>query len=448
MWRPDIIRQALTAPTKRRAATRPRRVDPALGERVRALRLGRGMTQAALAGAEFTKGFISLLETGRVRPSIRSAEILAQRLGVSVGELVSVAATNDRALELTILRAEAELSAGRPANALALADATTAASGTARARVERLRGRALYHLGRAREALQPLERALQVFQAARARELAVRTTFDLALAHGRLGNAHESLNLTLECDRALRFGELVDRTLELQVASYLALKYVTAGDFESASQAAERARALAEDVADPRAVADLYHSLAVTRQEQGDFEAALAYARRSLAAWEQVGSEEQVASTWNTIAWVYVQRRQFARAEEALDKAEQLAAARGDGRLAAYVLQTRAELALARGDAASAATLAGESVSHPAASPRCRALSLLVKAEAVAQSNAPLPEVRAAFAAAIEALAPEGRRQVARAYRAYFEALGARGLFQEATAQAQKALELLQPSLS
>src|SRR5918911_4349803 len=55
-----------------------------LGARVRPARLERGMSQAQLAGDELTKGFISQLESGSVRPSIRSLQLIASRLGQSL----------------------------------------------------------------------------------------------------------------------------------------------------------------------------------------------------------------------------------------------------------------------------------------------------------------------------------------------------------------------------
>src|ERR687888_412025 len=67
-------------------ATGAGRILPAdsLGARVRAARLERGLSQAQLAGDELTKGFISQLESGAVRPSIRSLQIIAGRLGKSL----------------------------------------------------------------------------------------------------------------------------------------------------------------------------------------------------------------------------------------------------------------------------------------------------------------------------------------------------------------------------
>lgn len=72
--------------TKKRVVRQKKKgpIDPSVGLKVRELRTARKMTQAQLAGPDFSKGFISLLETGRTRISLRAAEILASRLGVPV----------------------------------------------------------------------------------------------------------------------------------------------------------------------------------------------------------------------------------------------------------------------------------------------------------------------------------------------------------------------------
>jgi hypothetical protein len=112
----------------------------------------------------------------------------------------------------------------------------------------------------------------------------------------------------------------------------------------------------------------------------------------------------------------------------------------------AYVFQTRAELALAGGDTVSALRLAQASIEHAAASGRCRALSLFVRAQALAKTKASARELMSAFDAAIEALLPHGRRLAASAHQARFEALTRRGLLKEATVPARKAMELMQPA--
>ena len=55
--------------------------SPHVGEKIRALRLKMGMTQQDLAGTDFTKSFISQIEKNHARPSLKSLQIIADRLG-------------------------------------------------------------------------------------------------------------------------------------------------------------------------------------------------------------------------------------------------------------------------------------------------------------------------------------------------------------------------------
>jgi transcriptional regulator with XRE-family HTH domain len=423
-------------------------IDPGIGARVRALRTARGLTQAQLADTDFTKGFISLLETGRTRISVRAAHIIAERLGVPIADLLGASASDASAHEFTLLHAEGELREGRASSALdLLRTLERRASGLVAARARRLKGRALLADGQARDAVRALDEARRAFVVTGETELALRATFELAQAHGRADQHGEALARALEVERALEGGAFVDRSLELRVLAYLASACVTIGDAGSADLYAERARTLAQDVDDPRAVAHLYMSLAITRQEQGDLEAALQYARRSLAAYEQLRDRRQLASAWNTLGWVYVKRGQLARAAEALDRAQREAEAIRDERALGYIIQTRAELELARGHAKQAALLAEQSARHPGISSRCRALSLLLRAEALAKSHAPMPKVREAFNAAFRALEPEGRALLGRAHQSYFEVLRGRGALRPAAVEAHKALSLLRAQI-
>jgi len=60
-----------------------------LGERVRTARREAGFSQAQLAGDELTKGFISQIESGLVRPSIRSLQYMASKLGRSLDYFIA-----------------------------------------------------------------------------------------------------------------------------------------------------------------------------------------------------------------------------------------------------------------------------------------------------------------------------------------------------------------------
>lgn len=59
-----------------------------LGERIRKLRKGRGLTLEALAGTKLTKGMLSLIENNKAVPSIESLNYIASQLGVDVSDLL------------------------------------------------------------------------------------------------------------------------------------------------------------------------------------------------------------------------------------------------------------------------------------------------------------------------------------------------------------------------
>ncbi len=421
-------------------------VDPAFGERLRTLRHARELTQAALAGDDFTTGFISLVETGRTRVSLRAAEILARRLGVSVSELMGPT-TSGPALELDLLVAERALRAGEPAAALEAAErAARRVKGLDKARAQRARGRALLALERPEEALAALDAAAREFRVGKKHDLVARVLLDMAHAYQALDAPGEALRVAVQSDTMLQTGQIVDRALELQVLLFLANAFVRMGDYAAANASAERALGVAKDVGEPATLADLYAGLAITRQNQGDSEAAVTYTHRSLALYEHLGRERSVAEAWNTTAWVAIGRREFRRAKGALDQADLLAARIGHDELRALILATRAELALAQGKPQDAVRLADESAGHRQATRYARANASLIRAQALAAAEAPLPKIRAAYDQAVAANTSEPQARRAQVHESYADALASRGQAVPAFEQSKKALKLTRVS--
>src|SRR5260370_6676054 len=61
-----------------------------LGQRLRQARLARNLTQGEVAASQFSVSYISAVERGQIRPSLGALEKLAQRLQVSVADLLRI----------------------------------------------------------------------------------------------------------------------------------------------------------------------------------------------------------------------------------------------------------------------------------------------------------------------------------------------------------------------
>ncbi len=413
------------------------------GARIRALRKARGLTQAELAGTDLTKGYVSQVEGGQSRLSLRAAQLFAARLGVGVADVLGETAT-PRHDELRLLEAEQELAAGSPQVAQRLVK-DLRPEGPLRARVLRLRGRASLALDRAREAIKPFTEAIAEFRRNAQHDLAARTQYDLAIAHARLDQTEEAILYALECERAIAAGVLVDRTLELQIRTLLASVYVRRGDFEAADLQAERALELAQDVTSREARAQLYAGLARAEQERGKPEEALALWQRSLAELEALGREHAVAETWNNLALVHLERGAPRRTREALSHATELAERLGHEKLLPWLSLTRARLALLEGRVADATSAASEALKDPRATPRCSAEAQFVLALSLEAAHASPERIRAAFDKALAEAEgqPPGAR--VRILRHYAHALEATGDLKGSLKRLHEALDLVRP---
>src|SRR3954451_9129923 len=81
-----------------------------MGERVRQLRIARGLTQTELAGERFSKEYVSQIERGKTRPTGETIEWLASRLGVDPSFVETGVSSSERErVESVVARAEAAL---------------------------------------------------------------------------------------------------------------------------------------------------------------------------------------------------------------------------------------------------------------------------------------------------------------------------------------------------
>src|SRR5204862_586156 len=136
-----------------------------LGERLRQLRAAAGMTQTDLAGARFSKEYVSQIERGKTRPTAETIQWLAERLGVDPGFLANGVSEDERGrVDAALARADALLEARRNDEALREFESVRAAvlaTGLAELEARALSGEATVRMrrGEVREASALLERA-------------------------------------------------------------------------------------------------------------------------------------------------------------------------------------------------------------------------------------------------------------------------------------------------
>jgi len=110
------------------------KIGKSVGEKLRAARIAQHYTQSKLAAPDFSVSYISAIERGQIRPSLRALEILARRLGLTSTQLLpnhaqlddhpgisaNTSEQSEEEITLHLLEAHVYIIQGEPANALPL----------------------------------------------------------------------------------------------------------------------------------------------------------------------------------------------------------------------------------------------------------------------------------------------------------------------------------------
>ena len=213
-----------------------------VGERLRRLRVERGLSQRELALAGVSHSYLSRLETGQRAPSVKALRLLATPLGVTAEYLET--GTESGLGETLALDAELELRLGDPADAVirfgqVLQAAESPDSELAHG-AEIGIGLARAALGEHTAAVDALERALAgsgVSVTERPDAFAV-----LGRSYAALGQHPRAISLFRECLATLESQELVDPVLYVRFATYLAYALMDSGELGAANSVLADAR--------------------------------------------------------------------------------------------------------------------------------------------------------------------------------------------------------------
>jgi len=278
-----------------------------LGQRLRALRIEQGLSQADLAGDLVSPSYVSLIEADRRSPERDVLDGLARRLGSSPVYLESGIAPeqiNEQRLKLQfakIARANGSLPEARDQ----FRELSLTATGE-------IRNEAIWGLARTEEALGNLHEALthleSLLEVARLGEPVPPGLLTLHNARCRVyrlaGDVTRSIEVGESALREVRELGLAGTADEIKLTSTLVGSYWARGDLFSAEHLASQVIQRAERTGDRESQGNAYWNAAAVAAARGDLPRALELATRTLALLSESAPDRNLAAMRITYAWL------------------------------------------------------------------------------------------------------------------------------------------------
>src|SRR5215469_7708622 len=276
-----------------------------VGTNIREVRTRLGLTQAQLAAPEFSISYISAIERGKIRPSLKALSILAKRLDVPLTFLLEgspAGAAEARAVGYSPadsgpdLRIDVDLL--RSAVLIQQQKYEEAAQLLAPIQPERITTDQVYrlfvlrgqiHLGlhEYQEAVVDLRAAVTQAEGLNDIESIERARNLLEKAYFSLYNYTRSMENHIRCNAAIEQGQIKDPIFALEVYSNLANDYFRHGAQEKAITFYHKALSTLEGMnRDSRGFGEKYMEIGQTYQSAGKLVMARDYITRSLALYE------------------------------------------------------------------------------------------------------------------------------------------------------------------
>ena len=403
-------------------------MGPTLGQRLRALRIERGLSQADLAGDLVSPSYISLIESDRRSPERDVLNGLARRLGCSALFLESGVAPeelNEQRLRLQfaeIARTNGSLNEARDQ----FKDLLHTANGE-------IRNEAVWGLARIDEALGNFHEAMThveaLLDAARTGEPGAPGILTLFNARCRIyrkaGDFSRSIEVGEASLREVRELGLEGTEDEIRLASSLVASYRRRGDMFSAQHLASQVIERAEKLGSREAQGNAYWNASTVAAERGQLNLALELAAKTLGLLSENAPTQNLAAMRVTYAWLLLccDPPRIDEAEAQLARAHEVFTALA---MSAYLASSETEIArcaLLRGNFNDAIEVAGRAIGRCADGAPELAQARMVKGLALTLSGH-VDEGIALMTNAADLMAALGSRlDAARASRDLAEAL-------------------------
>ena len=345
--------------------------EESIGQRVRRLRLERGLSQRELSAPGISYAYVSRIEAGHRDPSLKAMRLLARKLGVSP-EYIEIGAEESKERELRLADAELELRLGRDldkAEEVFRTEAADADEPSLEARAYAGLGLLAFQRGDAETAVQFLQRGIhsgfippewrpEVYDA-------------LGAAYSASDRPALAVDLFQRSLAEVKERAPDDPTLHVRFGLYLGCAYSEMGDLRRAREATVEATEAVERVALPQTRINVYWTRARLAWLEERPDEALTYARRATALLDATEDTHQLARAHLFCAQLLNLEGQAEEAEAHLARAEPLIVVSAEASDLGVLRAEQAKVAAARERpqealdlAAKAAELLGDDVRH------------------------------------------------------------------------------------
>ena len=401
-----------------------------LGQRLRRLRHERGLSQRDLASPGVSYAYISRIEAGARRPSVKALRQLAPKLGVSVEYLETgrdLSEHDQRELRLAEAELRLRLEPGSPESESEFADLLAEAEAAGDAEAE---ARARMGLGELADRRGDLPTAIAELERARAAGVLSPLSHadlyaTLARAYSASGQPRRAVELLEDCLSQVQAQAPEDVVREVRFATYLSYALSDLGELDRARAVVREALGRAEEAPDPYSRVRLYWSLARLALMEGKPRIALRQIQRAIGLLEATEDMRQLARAHLSCGEILLDDGQPEEAQSHLEVAAKLLGEQADAADLAWLYSEQARAALLLGQDDRAEQLARQALSLPEGDPLKRARAFAALAEARPDE---IDASQAGFAGALELLEAERRwPQAASVLRSWSRALRSAG---------------------
>lgn len=295
-----------------------------VGNRLKELRLSKGLTQQDLAGDAYTAAYVSTIESGKRTPSSVALAYFADRLRVEAEEILTGRPPNlALKLELDVQEARMVLSDGRYQEADELFSGIVDSArqfGLDRSEAKALEGRGLVaeRLGSPEIGLEHFERAALLLES-EPPPLRVEAVAGAARCTQMMGDVRYAIHMLESFLMQLR--DMPDPLAVMRIHSSLVWPYTEVGLHKKAAHAATEALRLEARVDDPEQIANMHVNVARELLRQNRADEALASLRRAESIYVSLEWKTEVARARLARALVFADQGEPEQARPSLVEA-------------------------------------------------------------------------------------------------------------------------------